>query len=435
MKNHVKWLLAEIDRWVSEGVIGPAQAAALKSRYPAPAEGLAWSRFVFFSFGAALFGLGVVLLLAYNWQQMHKFAKLSVILAALIGAHAAGGWLGRSASRYRAAGEGLHLLGTMLFGAGIWLIAQIYHIEEHYPNGFLIWGLGALAMAWVLPSVAQGILATLLLVLWNGFEIFDFKNPQPLSPFLVLGGTLPLAWMQRSRVLASLATIGFLFTLFFSVMDIEGDLAGILVFFSACMLIAASQLAERRGEFPQIGPVFSFIGFCVYIAVLFAFSFHHRGSGMWSVHLDRFPHGVFFVAFAAGVVGLWAWVFWPISGKRLSLREALRREHYGVIAAFILVLAHALGLVHLGGWLGMAVFNILILSQAIAMITAGCSSLSLKTTVAGCVLFAAITLARYTDLFVSLLARSLVFFIAGAGLFAVGIYYSRARKQLRREKP
>ena len=48
-------------------------------------------------------------------------------------------------------------------------------------------------------------------------------------------------------------------------------------------------------------------------------------------------------------------------------------------------------------------------------------------------LFAVIAIARYTDLFVSLLARSLVFFIAGAALFSVGIYYSRVKKQLERE--
>jgi hypothetical protein len=48
-------------------------------------------------------------------------------------------------------------------------------------------------------------------------------------------------------------------------------------------------------------------------------------------------------------------------------------------------------------------------------------------------LFAAIAFARYTDLFVSLLTRSLVFFIAGAALFTVGIYYSRSKKQIERE--
>jgi uncharacterized membrane protein len=49
---------------------------------------------------------------------------------------------------------GLHLLGTMMFGAGIWLIAQIYHIDEHYPNALLIWSLGALGLAWALPSLS-----------------------------------------------------------------------------------------------------------------------------------------------------------------------------------------------------------------------------------------------------------------------------------------
>ena len=83
----------------------------------------------------------------------------------------------------------------------------------------------------------------------------------------------------------------------------------------------------------------------------------------------------------------------------------------------------------------MLVFNILFLYQCLAMIIVGCRSLNLKTTVTGCVLFAVIAMARYTDLFVSLLARSLVFFIAGAALFSVGLYYSRTRKQIDRETP
>lgn len=433
MKKHIKWLLGEIDLWVNEGVIEPVQAAALKNRYPAPAESVAWGRVIFFSIGAVLFGLGVILLFAYNWQRMHKFVKLGVILAALIGAHGAGYWLRRPPGRYQAAGEGLHLLGTMLFGAGIWLVAQIYHIEEHYPNAFLIWGLGAMALALALPSTAQGIIATILLVLWNGFEVFDFKNPQFLSPVLILGGIMPLAWSNRSRVLAAIGTIGFLFTLFVTLADIKGDLAGLAVFFSACMLVAAGRLVRRRGAFPQIGPVFSFAGFSVYIAVLFILSFHHRGEGPWSIDFDRFPESILFFAFALGVACLWAWAIWPLSEKQQSNNERFRKEYFGVLVAFILVLLNVPGVIKLDGWLGMAVFNTLLLYQAIMMISTGCKDLNLKTTATGCVLFAAITFARYTDLFVSLLARLLVFFIAGAALFSVGIYYSRTRKQIQRE--
>jgi uncharacterized membrane protein len=434
MKKHIKWLLNEIDLWVGEGIIGPDQATALKRRYPVPAEGTAWSRIIFFSIGAILFGLGVILIFAYNWERMHKFVKLAVIFTALIGAHGVGFWLRRPNSSNQTAGEGLHLLGTMLFGAGIWLIAQVYHIEEHYPTAFLIWGLGALAMAWSLPSIAQGILATILFVLWNCFEAFDFKNPHLISPFLILGCIMPLAWLRRSRVLATICLIGFLVTLSVSVSMLEGDLAVHVIFFSACLLIAASLVVRQRKLFPEISPVFSFIGFFIYLGILFLLSFFHRGKGTWSVQFDQVLQSLFFFSFALAAIGMWAWAIWPAPKTKTKDQphKALSAEYYGVMATLIIMILNTLGLIPLRGWLGMAVFNILFLYQCVMMIVSGCKTLNLKTTVAGCVLFAVIAIARYADLFTSLLTRSLVFFIAGAALFSVGIYYSRTKKQIDR---
>ena len=433
MKKHIKWLLHEIDLWIGEGIITPDQGTALKERYPAPGESLAWGRIIFFSIGAVLIGLGVILLFAYNWQRLHRFAKLAVIFIALISAHGAGFWLRRSSGQYRTAGEGLHLLGTMLFGAGIWLIAQIYHIAEHYPNAFLIWGIGALVMAWGLPSVVQGILASIILVMWNSFEVFDFNNPHLLSPFLILGGILPLAWIKRSRVLVTVCTIGFLFTLFAAVAELEGDLAALVIFFSACMLIGASLVVRRRGWFPGISPIFSFLGFFVYMLMIFILSFDHRGTIMWSIKFDQIQHSILFFAFALAVVVIWGLAMLPVAGKQQLLKEIFSKEYFGVLAAFILMLVSGVGLIELGGWLGMGIFNVLFLYQAIMMIANGCRELNLKITATGCVLFAIITFTRYTDLFVSLLARSMVFLIAGAALFSVGLYYSKTKKQTQRE--
>ena len=433
MKRPIKWLNAEIDQWVGEGIIEAQQGQAIKKRYPAPVEEPAWGRIIFFSIGAILFGLGVILIFAYNWQRMHKFVKLAVIFAALIGAHGAGFWLRRPNSAHRVTGEGFHLLGTMFFGAGIWLIAQIYHIEAHYPTAFLIWGIGALAMAWSLPSIAHGIGTTLLFVLWNCFEAFDFKDPHLISPFLILGGIMPLAWIRRSRVLVAVGLIGYLATLFVSVSAIEGDLAALVIFFNACILIAMSLVVKQRNLFPEIGTVFSFSGFCLYLAMLFILSFFHRGKGTWSVHFDQFMQSLFFFSYALAAIGSWAWDIWPTRKKRTWSANPINKEYYGVWVTLIVMILNTLGLISLGGWLGMAVFNILFLYQCIIMIASGCKTLNLKTTVTGCVLFAVIAMTRYTDLFFSLLARSLVFFIAGAALFSVGLYYSRSKKQLERE--
>ncbi|MCK4985116.1 MAG: hypothetical protein KAS40_06335, partial [Desulfobacterales bacterium] len=304
---------------------------------------------------------------------------------------------------------------------------------EHYPTAFLIWGSGALALAWSLPSIAHGILAAILLVLWNCFEVFDFKNPHLISPFLILGGIMPLAWLRRSRVLMAVCLIGFLLTLFASVSIMEGDLTALVIFFNACMLIAASLVVRQRNLFPEIGPVFSFIGFFIYLGILFILSFFHRGKGTWSIQFDQFLQSLFFFSFALAAIGMWAWAIWPTPKTKGQPLKALSAEYYGIMATLSIMILNTLGLIPLRGWLGMAVFNILFLYQCTMMIINGCKTLSLKTTVTGCALFAVIAFARYTDLFVSLLTRSLVFFIAGAALFSVGIYYSKTKKQIERE--
>ena len=431
MKKNIKWLLAEIDLWLNEGLIAADQAENIKRRYHVSEQGPAWGRIIFFSIGAVLFGLGVILLFAYNWEKMHKFAKLAVIVLALLTAHGTGFWLRQSAGRYRAAGEGLHLTGTMLFGAGIWLVAQIYHIDEHYPNAFFIWGLGALTMAWTLPSISHAILATVLLVLWNGFEAFDFKNPHLMSPFIILGGLTPLAWVNRSRVLLATTIGAFMLMLAFSVATVGGDLAFLLVFFSACILIAAGLLVRRKGGFPGSGPVLFFVGYSVYIATLFVLSFFHHGKGLFTIDFDTIPAGIYFFSFSIAAIGLLIWAFWPVIQRPQNTLADVRIDYYGVLITLLLVVLNTLGVLGLKGWTGAAVFNMIFLFHSIMLIVSGCKKLDIKSTTVGCLLVAIISMARYTDLFVSLLARSSVFLLMGAALFAVGLYYSRTKKQLR----
>ncbi|UCD81221.1 MAG: DUF2157 domain-containing protein [Desulfobacterales bacterium] len=430
MKKNIKWLLAEIDLWLSEGLISTDQAAELKRRYPAPEHGTAWGRIIFFSIGAVLFGLGVILLFAYNWERMHKFAKLAVIFLGLLAAHGTGFRLRRKEGRFRTAGEGLHLAGTMFFGAGIWLVAQIYHINEHYPNAFLIWGFGALAMAWALPSISHAILAAVLLVLWNGFEAFDFKNPHLLSPFIILGGLLPLAWIYRWRVLLAITIGAFMLMLAFSVATVGGDLAFLLVFLSACILIAGGALLRRKGDFPGSGPVLSFIGYLVYLATLFVMSFFHHGKGLFTVDFENVQAAIYFFTFAAAALGLWFWSFGSSVQRKKQAAASFRIDDIGVLITLLAVVLNTLGVLGLKGWTGAAVFNIVFLFHSMMLIISGCKELNVKSTIVGCLLLALISLTRYTDLFVSLLARSSVFLIMGAALFAVGLYYSRTKKQL-----
>src|SRR5690606_36829034 len=70
------------------------------------------------------------------------------------------------------------LIGLGLFGAGIMLIAQIYHIVTDDPGGVLAWCVAALATAWLLPSRPALALGILLAVVWTWFA-FDMNSDVP----------------------------------------------------------------------------------------------------------------------------------------------------------------------------------------------------------------------------------------------------------------
>jgi uncharacterized membrane protein len=64
------------------------------------------------------------------------------------------------------------------------------------------------------------------------------------------------------------------------------------------------------------------------------------------------------------------------------------------------------------------------------MMARGCRTGVSRPTVIGSVLFVALVVARYFDLFESLFVRGLVFVAVGVLLFLEGLFYSRQKKSL-----
>ena len=433
MTNRVKWLLSEIDKWMSEGVITAPQAERIKGRYTDSDQGIAWSKIIFSSVGAILIGLGVILFFAYNWQKMPKFVKLVLVFSSLLAAHASGFILRRSDGRYKSIGEGLHVLGTMLFGAGIWLVAQIYHIEEHYPNAFLIWGGGATLLAWTLPSIAHGIIASALLVLWHSFEAFHFMNPNYPAPFVILLTMFPLAWILRSRILLGVGGLCYLLSLMFTIARLNDTIFPAIMSFNAAALIGSGMIMERKGKFPEGGPVLQFIGSIVYFVVLYIITFPHFGKH-FVFDFQKLPETLFFFEFLLAAVAVWIFVVLFLQKKPNGIKELLASGKILVPLVVLLLTIQTVDLPRWEGWAKASLFNLIFLTHCILLIRWGCRRVNLRIVITGCSLLALLTLTRYTDLFRSLLVRSALFLLLGALLFGIGVYYSRSRREMREKK-
>ena len=95
---------------------------------------------------AILVGLGVLLLIGYNWEEMPPPLKVTAIFGALIGTHATAFGL-RYRLGWRRVSEVVFFMGCLFYGAAIWLLAQIFHIESSNYDAIWWWAIGVLPFA------------------------------------------------------------------------------------------------------------------------------------------------------------------------------------------------------------------------------------------------------------------------------------------------
>lgn len=194
------WLLGEIKIWQTQGLIQVDQTEDILRLYELPHESAArqqsWGLFALRAIAALFIGLAVFLVIGYNWEEMPAAAKLTVLFGSILIVHGTAFYL-RYWIAARLSSELLFFLGCLLYGASIWLIAQIFHINAHYPDGFWLWAIGVLPFALALDTLLLHTLLVVILAVWAGTEVLgsDFLSMELFRPWQLLphmAYTLPL---------------------------------------------------------------------------------------------------------------------------------------------------------------------------------------------------------------------------------------------------
>lgn len=432
---HIKWLFDEVELWLKDGIITEDHAALIRKRYESP-DTSPIGRIVFTAIGSVIFGLGIILLIAYNWDDIPKMGKLLLIFLSLGAAHWGGYTLMRHGGGNEGIGEGLHVLGTMIFGAGIWLIAQVYHIDEHYPNGLLAWGIGAWALAWTLPSVAQCLLGVVILSFWSAFEALDFNSPVHISTLIILLCSAPLAWVRKSRVLlfTGAAAAYIMFILNTTASSERAVLTMMLL--AASVYVLLGYVLRESPRFPESGPLLSTTGFIPYLGVLYLLTFEGIARNLLTGYRIHISNGYlwFMTTF---ITLLFALTMFILYTKRQHLRDTLHLNIFGVFASSLVLIYIQLATEKKetlpagsspDATAYAAIFNIIFLFHSFSMMWEGISELNMKRAYTGAALLALLAFSRYADLFESLLARAAVFLLVGLLIIGIGVFYSRIKR-------
>jgi uncharacterized membrane protein len=173
------WLDDEVTAWRALGLLSEEQAQSILGLYPSresfqlrqQSRGL----LTVLALAASFVGLGVLLLIGYNWSEMSATLKVVAVFGAVIGTHATGGIL-RFQLGWRRLSEVAFFLGCLFYGAAMWLLAQIFNISSSSYDALWWWAVGTLPFALLVDTLLLHLLYAGLLAAWVGFEVLSLER-------------------------------------------------------------------------------------------------------------------------------------------------------------------------------------------------------------------------------------------------------------------
>lgn len=160
------FLKKELQRHTQNSLITDEQKQSILNSYEIAESRLNFIR-ILLLIGSILIGLGVLSFVASNWQYMTNPLKFGLILLLFLGVNLVSFKLSDS---YPRISQNLLYLGALVYGAGIFLVGQMFHLGGHFTGAFLLWGIGVLPMSVLFKEKLLFLFVHFLFLIYlNGF--------------------------------------------------------------------------------------------------------------------------------------------------------------------------------------------------------------------------------------------------------------------------
>jgi len=409
-----------LTEWVEEGLIGEEVAEALRRRHALETRGaFDAASFAIYLFGALLVFGGLASFVAWNWEAVPPGARLAGGVILMLGFEVSGYRLGfpKASARRHTLGHALVVLGVLVFGANLALLAQRFHFEPRL-EGFLAWSAVSASMALALRSTPCAAVAMLTAFAW-----LLGKSPDevPGGIFLYQGAwVVAVAWGRgfRSAPLTVLATVCGLVAVAWAAGQSEGSGDGVtalyLVPLSFCVVAIGMGGHAKDGDVGSVAAAPS-----VLVAMAFIVSFWEVAEGVSEGVSEANTLHVLAACGPPLVLGLLAVATTPASKNR---------------TAPILAIAAAVTLA-LSAWLGPTALciaaHLCLIARVAWDLRRSLTELQRGPFWMGVLLAVATIVARFLEIQTGLLTKAVVFVLAGLAVIAAGFFFEQRRLGVR----
>ncbi|QDV88145.1 DUF2157 domain-containing protein [Planctomycetes bacterium TBK1r] len=450
-ENQRVWLVGQLDDWQLQGVLSADQADRILDLYETQAELSERKRstalLTLMGVAALLVGLGALLLIGYNWNAMPDVLKLLLIFGMIVGTQGAGFVL-RFNRHATLLSEVVFFLGCLFYGAGIFLTAQIFHLNAHYPDGVWWWAVGVLPFALCLDTLLVHTLLVALLAIWCGMEIIRFgeiglwffgrwggiPNGAYSLPLLAFPG---LMWAYRKGSVATVALYVPLLAWWIILQPIAWDMEEETVYFIGAVGGLMLVIAESHSSGAPFAIPYRLFGVLLAAGVLLAMSFHEFNEEIQRSAFDA-RSGVLalvIVMLSMAIISVTAVFKRHQSPEKLSvvsqIGQIVRRQWLPIGLVLLMVMLQLWHLLIGEPILPTIVANIAMLFLAVWLVGVGLREDRGQPFAAGVLYFLLWAVVRYVDLFGDfggMLGAAVMFFLCGGALFGVAFYWRQRRR-------
>lgn len=431
VKGWVKKILDESNLWAGEGIISEEQRQRINARY---SDRLQYNRLIntVVTLGSILIGLGILLFVASNWDKLSRPFKITLIFLVISVFHCLGYYFRYVKDEFPGLGEGFLLIGSFAFGAGIWLVAQMYQIHYNFSAGILFWILGILPVAYLYRSWTILSLASVLSIIWLESYMVYYPHRQAYSFFLLLAVITALIYRYKQRFSLFMMIAAVIMWLshfwareYFSSLSLLSNflipqlfLAGIYTAFGF-ILYGFGVWHQRSEKLSVFSFLYKFLGI-IFIAVpCYSLTFSHH----------YVKDAVFFAPQA--VIALWAVLSLFGVGIAYRLYKTSDSDVDGreikILLSFLFFQV-LIVMVSLKWVTAISLsFNLILLAEILGFIYLGFIRHSEGVFRLAIALFFLHILSRYFDIFWKMMPRSLLFIFGGVILIAGAIWANKKR--------
>lgn len=433
----------QIQEWLESGTITQEQAQKMLADVDQKSKEERSNKIIvaISTIGAILLGIGAILFISSNWREIPDLMKVLILLGSTFGAYYLGYLFKYDKKNLPKVGVSLFFLGALLFGASIFLIAQIYHINANAHSLVLVWFIGVLPLGLALKDKSILLLSSLLFCLW--FLLFKFEYNFDFHWVALFYLLCTLLWVYLQKNMQASVISSLLFFIWIGLFIFGGSrfnettfLYFPVIYLSAgTLLFSIGGLHYLKPQLIKIARIFRIAGIKIAMLSLFLLTFKFfsgyidsywfRNSRMLEDMSSQLMIGIVLFSILA-IIGLVInLLFNPSQSKTNSFESGAALGLLGFTLLFFFFPAESS--------IYIVIYNLLFAGLTIFLIYIGYQRSDIKIVNIGIFWLSVFILAKYFDFFWDLMDRSLFFIVGGLVLVLGGIAMERKRRQIKED--